>query len=94
MENNSKPSIAPEILLQNSPCSWSNKGFKYLGITAYPKVDTIFYSSSKMLFNTVQQSWTDGTNSTEKNKPKQFSKISFLFHFLCIKLPNSFLHTY
>lgn len=70
MENHLKPSIAPEIPLKNLDFSWSNKGFKYLEITAYPKVDKIFDSSSKMLFNTIQQSWTGGTNSTEKNKPK------------------------
>lgn len=56
MENHLKPSIAPEIPLKNSDFRWSNKGFKYLGITVYPKVDNFFYSSSKILLNTFQQS--------------------------------------
>lgn len=56
VENISKLSIPPEIPLQNSPFSWGNKNFKYLGIAIYPKVDKFFYSSPQMLFNTVQQS--------------------------------------
>lgn len=56
MENHLKPSIALEIPLKNSDFRWSNKGFKYLGITVYPKVDNFFYSSSKILLNTFQQS--------------------------------------